>query len=99
MLNSRVALDFVAHLRYISPMALREATIRARIPQPLKDETDEVFKALGITSSEAIRLFLKQVQLRRGLPFAVVLPGEEDNTDLLVSHRQRQAALDTCYDD
>lgn len=77
----------------------REAVIRARVPQILKEETDQVFEVLGISSSEAIRLFLTQVRLRRGLPFSVVLPPSEDNSDLLLSSRQRQSALDACYDD
>ncbi|TLD69167.1 type II toxin-antitoxin system RelB/DinJ family antitoxin [Phragmitibacter flavus] len=80
-------------------MATREATVRARIPQSLKSDTDAVFDALGISSSEAIRLFLTQVRLRRGLPFSVVLPLKEDNTDLLLSPKQRQSALDDCYED
>lgn len=80
-----------------SDMITKEATIRARIPQALKAETDAVFEALGISSSEAIRLFLTQVKLRRALPFSVALPAE--NADLLVSARQRQSALDLCYDD
>jgi DNA-damage-inducible protein J len=80
-------------------MASGEATIRARISRLLKDDTDAVFQELGLSSSEAIRLFLNQVRLHRGLPFAVNLPPQEDASDLLVSRRQRQAALDLCYDD
>lgn len=77
--------------------ATHEATVRARIPQLLKKETDAVFKALGLSSSEAIRLFLTQVSLRRGLPFAVTVP--EDNSDILLPAHMRQAAIDVCYDD
>lgn len=80
-------------------MPTKEATVRARIPQSLKSDTDEVFDELGITSSEAIRLFLTQVRLRRGLPFSVVLPQADDHSDILLSPRQRQSALDACYDD
>lgn len=80
-------------------MIAKEATVRARIPVALKVDTDEVFQALGISSSEAIRLFLTQVRLRRGLPFSVVLPAPDDNADLLISARQRQSALDACYED
>lgn len=80
-------------------MLASEATISTRIPQSLKTETDRVFQALGISSSEAIRLFLTQVQLRRGLPFPVILPPENDNDDILLSPQQRQSALDVCYDD
>jgi DNA-damage-inducible protein J len=80
-------------------MAPGEATVRAKIPQFLKDDTDAVFQELGMSSSEAIRLFLNQVRLHRGLPFAVSLPPRNEDSDLLLSGQQRQAALDLCYDD
>jgi DNA-damage-inducible protein J len=80
-------------------MPAKEATIRARVPEALKADTDAVFAALGMTSSEAIRLFLSQVKLRRGLPFSVALPAVDENSDLLLSRGQRQSALDLCYDD
>ncbi len=81
-------------------MQTREATIRARVPAQLKTETDEIFEALGITSSEAIRIFLGQVRLTRGLPFPLRLPPDRhDATDLLLSREQRQKALDASYDD
>ena len=77
--------------------ATHEATVRARIPQRLKKETDAVFKALGLSSSEAIRLFLTQVQLRRGLPFPVAIP--EDNSDILLPPTMQQANIDMFYED
>ena len=81
-------------------METREATIRARVPAQLKAETDEIFEALGMTSSEAIRIFLGQVRLTRGLPFPLKLPPQPvDNTDLLLTAKQRQAVLDASYDD
>lgn len=81
-------------------MQTRESTIRARVPTELKTETDEIFEALGITSSEAIRIFLGQVRLTRGLPFPLRLPPNTlDSTDLLLSREQRQRALDASYDD
>ncbi|MEO6060926.1 MAG: type II toxin-antitoxin system RelB/DinJ family antitoxin [Thermoflexales bacterium] len=81
-------------------MNTREATIRARVPSQLKTETDQIFEALGITPSEAIRIFLGQVRLTRGLPFPLRLPPDaHDNTDLLLSREQRQKALDASDDD
>jgi DNA-damage-inducible protein J len=32
---------------------------------------------LGLSTSEAIRLFLKQVELHQGLPFPFALPNQE----------------------
>lgn len=41
-------------------------------------------------------MFLMQVKMRRGLPFAVEIPSD---ADILWPVTARQAALDTCYDD
>ena len=51
--------------------------IRARVEPDLKHEAEEVFSALGLSSTEAITLFYKQVVLRHGLPFEVKIPNAE----------------------
>ena len=56
----------------------------------------QLFTHEGINTTEAIRMFLSQVRLRNGLPFAVEIP---DNGDLLLSKQMRQAAMDSVYDD
>ena len=76
--------------------AMKEAVVRARIDSSLKADAEKVFVALGINTTEAIRMFLSQVRLRKGLPFAVEIP---DNGDLLLSKQMRQAAMDSVYDD
>ena len=75
---------------------MKDAIVRARVASSLKEEAEEVFQELGLTTTEAIRMFLAQVRLRRGMPFSVTLPG--DNDDLLVSGPMRQSALDSVYD-
>ena len=52
----------------------RTATVRARMSPELKDSVEGVFDSLGLTPSQAIVLFYKQIELRRGLPFEVRLP-------------------------
>ncbi len=76
--------------------AMKEAVVRARVEPELKEDAERVFKALGINTTEAIRMFLSQVRLRKGLPFVVQIP---ENDDLLVSAPMRQAGLDSVYDD
>ena len=44
-------------------------TVRARIEPGLKSKAEYVFRKLGLTPTQAIRLFYKQVELRNGLPF------------------------------
>ncbi len=51
--------------------------IRARVEPKLKRGAEAVFKTLGLSPTEAITLFYKQVTLRRGLPFAVKIPNLE----------------------
>ena len=54
----------------------KEATVRARIDSGLKAEVEELFEALGLSTTEAITLFYHQVRLRKGLPFEVSIPNE-----------------------
>src|SRR5438105_15589522 len=47
---------------------------RTRVESKLKANVERVLAALGLSTSQAITLFLKQVELRQRLPFAVELP-------------------------
>ena len=51
--------------------------IRARVDENLKNNVDIIFSGLGLTMTEAITLFLKQCELRKGLPFEVRIPNKE----------------------
>lgn len=50
--------------------------VHARIDPKLKRSAERVFSELGLSTTEAIRLFLKQVELHRGLPFPVAVPNK-----------------------
>jgi DNA-damage-inducible protein J len=52
----------------------KSETIRARVEPALKHEAEAVLDKLGMTPTEAITLFYKQVTLYRGLPFPVRIP-------------------------
>jgi len=54
----------------------KTGSISARINVRDKKAAEAVFKKLGITASQAIAMFYKQVQLRNGIPFPVELPNE-----------------------
>lgn len=51
--------------------------IRARVEPGLKHEAEAVLGALGMTPTEAITLFYRQVALQHGLPFPVRIPNSE----------------------
>jgi DNA-damage-inducible protein J len=57
-------------------MAKTEA-IRARVDPKLKAEAEAVLIKLGLTASDAIRLFYGQLVLRKGLPFETKVPNAE----------------------
>ncbi|HEY5509654.1 MAG TPA: type II toxin-antitoxin system RelB/DinJ family antitoxin [Prolixibacteraceae bacterium] len=53
------------------------AQINARTDQELKKEVEAILKSLGLSTTEAINIFFRQVKLRRGLPFPVEIPNDE----------------------
>jgi DNA-damage-inducible protein J len=55
---------------------MKSATVRARIEPQLKQDVEHLFQDLGLTTTEAINIFYKQVKLRHGLPFPVTVPNK-----------------------
>ncbi len=55
----------------------KEATVNARIEPKLKKDAESIFRKVGLTSAEAVRLFYKQVCLHKGLPFEVKIPNKD----------------------
>jgi DNA-damage-inducible protein J len=51
--------------------------IRARVEPDLKHDAEAVFSTLGMSPTEAITLFYKQVTLQHGLPFEIRIPNAE----------------------
>lgn len=52
----------------------KTATVRARIQPDLKKKAENVFRELGLSATQAITLFYKQVELRQGIPFDLAIP-------------------------
>ena len=57
--------------------------IHARIDPQLKEAAERGFSKIGISTTEAIRLFLKQVELHKGLPFLVAIPNAETTAAMI----------------
>jgi len=60
----------------------KTATLTIRLDPKLKTETEKVLSDLGLTPSQAITLFFKQIGYQHGLPFDVILP-EEPNEETI----------------
>jgi len=54
----------------------KSSTIRARMESDLKEKAEHIFRKLGLTTTQALTLFYKQVEIRNGLPFEVAIPNE-----------------------
>lgn len=79
---------------------MKTETVRARVDSELKRESEEVLESLGLTTTEAIRIFLHQVRLRRGLPFPVLRPESRfEVEDILHPTEKRAKALDLIDED
>lgn len=84
-------------------MPEKSDVVRARIQPALKDEAEEIFSSLGLTHSQAILMFYRQVTLSRGLPFDVRVPNaatrqalaEAEDTQAL----RRYSSVDGLFDE
>ena len=54
----------------------RTQMLHARVDPKLKRSAERVFVELGLSTTDAIRLFLKQVELHQGLPFQLSVPNK-----------------------
>lgn len=78
----------------------KTATLNLRVNPVVKGRAEEVLTRLGIPMSTAIDMYLNQISLTGGIPFAVTLPKAPDvlNMDLMSSD-QIHAKLQRGYDD
>ena len=53
-------------------------TVHTRVKPEIKEKADSIFSSIGLTTSQAISLFLTAVITRNGIPFELVGPEEED---------------------
>ena len=51
-------------------------TTSIKLDKNAKEEAKKIFKQLGLTMGEAFNLFIHQVNLYHGLPFAVKIPNK-----------------------
>ena len=54
-----------------------DSYINARVDKRLKAKAEKVLQSVGISTTDAIRMLLHQIVLRKGLPFDARIPNEE----------------------
>lgn len=55
---------------------MADSVVRSRIDPVVKSKADRILRAMGLTLSEGIRLFLFQVIAENALPFKVKTPNK-----------------------
>ena len=53
-------------------------TVHTRVTEDIKSQAEKIFASLGLTTSQAIMLFLTATVNRNGMPFELTLPKKED---------------------
>ncbi len=56
------------------------ATVRARVDEDLKYDAENIFKEIGLSTSQAINIFLKKVVATRSIPFDLKVPSTQLQT-------------------
>ena len=69
---------------------MKTAVIHARINPETKNKAETVLRRLGITPTEAIRIFYAQITLQNGLPFNVKIPNDLTLATLAKSYRDEE---------
>jgi DNA-damage-inducible protein J len=69
---------------------MNATTIQVRLDKQTKNQAKKVFSMLDISMSEAIKLFLRQVALHRGIPFEIRIPNNITDKTL----RESEQGLD-----
>jgi len=65
----------------------KSTVIHTRINADLKAGAERILENIGISAPEAIRLFYRQIELHRGIPFDVKLPNRQTTETLRKSER------------
>ncbi len=78
----------------------KTATLNIRVNPTVKHNAEEILAKLGIPMSTAIDMYLNQISLTGGIPFAVTLPKVPDsvNADRMTDEELR-AKVQKGYDD
>lgn len=71
-------------------ISLRTADVRSRIEPEIKERATEVLASNGLSLSDAIRLFLRQVVAQGGLPFEVKVPNAKTRAAMQEARAMRK---------
>jgi len=79
--------------------SMKTAAVHSRISPEIKERAENILLRLGLSPTEAIRMFYTQITLRNGLPFAVEIPNATTRAALEDSRRSRNLKKHNSVDD
>ena len=77
----------------------KTANLYARIEPDVKEEAEQILSSLGISVSNAINMFYKQIILQKGIPFELKLPDNHPLNMQTMTTEQLNTELEKGYTD
>ncbi|MGF1677822.1 MAG: type II toxin-antitoxin system RelB/DinJ family antitoxin [Candidatus Methylacidiphilales bacterium] len=80
---------------------MKTAAVHSRINPDIKERAEAILNQLGLSPTEAIRMFYTQITLRNGLPFEVQIPNSVTQSAMEDSRRghklRKHASVDELF--
>ena len=73
--------------------------VHVRIEPEIKHDAENVLAEIGLSTSDAITLFFKQIALFRGLPFPVQVPNERTRRAIAEARERENLETFDSFDD
>ena len=86
-------------------MAATTTMVHVRVDEKIKAQATETLSAMGLTVSDAVRVFLTRIVADKELPFALKAPNEAsraaiaEGDQIVQSRRARFATADALFND
>jgi len=101
-----ILFDKVTHLCYIynmeknimshSIVATKDTYVNVRVNEVVKRRAEKILRKLGVSMSDAINMLLNQININKGLPFALKIPNKE--TIKAIEEARRGEGVIVCKD-
>jgi DNA-damage-inducible protein J len=70
-------------------MTMKAVHVHARIDADTKEQAESIMRTLGLTPSQTVNLFYRQIIASRGIPFPVKIPNDETDATLKATDEGR----------
>ena len=86
-------------------MMTQSSMLHVRVDEETKEKAAEALNAMGMSVSDAVRLFLRRVVADQAIPFEIKVPNAEtrramaEADDMITNHRDRFRTAKAMFDD